>query len=493
VFKSIRAGSPRSGPVVVGVLAGEKLPRGHAARDRAASGALSAALATPGFLADPGETISANDDHLLVGLGARDGLSDRRLRSIGGRLVRALRRAEVRSARLAIAGAIPARSIAPGRIGQCLGEGMGLANWRVADFDGAATQAEPATGGLTIGAEDRDVRKGLARGLDLAASTNVARRLGATPPNIANPRWLAGECRRMAKATGLRCRVISYADAQKMGMGGLVNVGRASSVKPCMIVLEHRPAKVAAAARGERIVLVGKTITYDTGGYSMKTRDGMKGMKYDKNGGMAVIGAMHAIATLKVPVHVTALLPAAENMVGGDAYRPDDIITMHNGITVEVTNTDAEGRLVLADALSYACAKLKPTAIIDTATLTGGVVVALGSWCAGLFANDDAMASRVEAAAEATDERVWRLPLWKEHCDFMRAKHADLWNSGPRRDGHPIQGAAFLSHFVDAEVPWAHVDIAGVSTVDSDNELYVTGPTGFGVRLLTEAVEAYSR
>ena len=179
-------------------------------------------------------------------------------------------------------------------------------------------------------------------------------------------------------------------------------------------------------------------------------------------------------------------------MVNGDAYRPDDIITMHNGVTVEVTNTDAEGRLVLADALSYACKKLKPTAIIDMATLTGGVVVALGGWSAGVFCNDDDLLGRVESAADATGERVWRLPLWKDHCDFMRARHADIWNSGPKRDGHPIQGAAFLNFFVDDDIPWAHIDIAGVSAVDSATDTFVQGPTGFGVRLATEIAAGYA-
>ena len=189
---------------------------------------------------------------------------------------------------------------------------------------------------------------------------------------------------------------------------------------------------------------------------------------------------------------VTALLPAAENMVAGDAYRPDDIITMFNGVTVEVTNTDAEGRLVLGDALAYACRTVKPTAIVDVATLTGGVVVALGSWCAGLWCNDDDLQDRVEDAADVAGERVWPMPLWDDHREFMRSRHADIWNSGPKRDGHPIQGAAFLSYFVDDDIPWAHLDIAGVASVDGKTDLFVPGPTGYGVRLLTELAAGYA-
>ena len=196
---------------------------------------------------------------------------------------------------------------------------------------------------------------------------------------------------------------------------------------------------------------------------------------------------------LKLPVEVHAILPCAENMVSAGSYRPDDIITMFNGVTVEVTNTDAEGRLVLADALAWTCKKVKPTQVIDIATLTGGVVVALGSWCAGVWSRDAPLRGRLESAGDDCGEQVWRLPLWREHRDFMRAKHADLWNSGPNREGHPIQGAAFLSYFVDPTTPWAHVDIAGPATTDTSSDLFQAGPTGFGARLLTELAAGYEK
>ena len=227
-------------------------------------------------------------------------------------------------------------------------------------------------------------------------------------------------------------------------------------------------------------------MTYDSGGYSLKISNSMKGMKYDMNGGAAVFGAMIAISRLKLPVHVYGVLPCAENLVSGEAYRPDDIIKMYNGVTVEVTNTDAEGRLILGDALAWACRKIKPTEIIDVATLTGGVVVGLGHFSAGMWCEDKALRQRVEAAAESTGEKVWRLPLWEAHRAFMRADHADIWNSGPSRNAHPIQGAAFLSYFVDEGIPWTHLDIAGMSTVEKADDLHVVGPTGFGVRLLAE-------
>jgi leucyl aminopeptidase len=490
VFKSIRVGTVRSPLTVVGVFAEEEdLPRGLKA-DSGARKALKEALKTPGFKAEAGETAHAGADHLLLGLGKKEDLKPATLRTIGARLSRKLDRMAVKAAKLHITEAIPTRSIDPATAGRCVAEGLGLANWRVDFFDGSATKTTEANPGLTVTADDGDFRAGLKDGLTLAECANEARRISATPPNICNPSWIASEARRLTRKSGLTCRVITYAEAKKQGMGGIVNVGKASTTKPCLIILEHKPER---PRKGIRLALVGKTITYDTGGYSLKISNGMKGMKYDKNGGCAVLGAMLAIAALKLPVHVVALLPAAENMVAGDAYRPDDIITMYNGVSVEVTNTDAEGRLVLADALAYACRKVKPTAILDAATLTGGVIVALGSWAAGYFCNDDDLCRRVEEAGETTGEKVWRLPLWDDHKEFMRAKHADIWNSGPKRDGHPIQGAAFLSFFVDEDIPWAHIDIAGTSSVDSDKDLYCTGPTGYGVRLLAEVAAGFAK
>jgi len=474
LYTTIRIASSRSATTVEGVFSDSKSRR------------------PKGFKGDVGET-ALQDGALLLGLGERAKLNRERLRKAGGGLVRGLDRFDIRAATINI-DLKPQNDLdSNGAIGQCLAEGAGLANWRVDFFTGSAAKPDEPKPSLSLHAKDRAMNDGLKRGLALAESTNYARRLAATPPNICNPAWMAKEAQRLARQfDSLSCKVISYAEAQKLGMGGIVSVGRASDSKPCLIHLEHKPPRIAPKAKNAHPVLIGKTITYDTGGYSLKISNGMKGMKYDKCGGMAVIGAMHAAASLKIPVRISALLPAAENMVSGDAYRPDDIITMYNGVSVEVTNTDAEGRLVLADALAYACAKLKPSAIIDVATLTGGVVVALGSWSAGLFCEDDGLRERVYDAANASGEMVWRLPLWEPHREFMRAKHADIWNSGPKRDGHPIQGAAFLSYFVDEKIPWAHIDIAGVSNVESDTDLCCTGPTGFGVRLLADLAEGFA-
>jgi leucyl aminopeptidase len=236
-------------------------------------------------------------------------------------------------------------------------------------------------------------------------------------------------------------------------------------------------------------VLLGKTITYDTGGLTLKISNGMVGMKRDKDGGCAVLGAMHAIATLIKPAFpVVGLLVAAENSVSESSMRPDDVITYRNGVTVEVTNTDAEGRLVLADGLCWACEEENASLIVDLATLTGGVVTALGSTFAGMFCENTGLRGRLEAAAGRSGERLWHMPMHAEYKEMLKSPVADIVNSNPNRKAHPIQGAAFLTYFVKEETPWAHIDIAGVHAVDADSGPFIKGPTGYGVRLLADLV-----
>lgn len=424
---------------------------------------------------------------LFIGLGEKGKLKQEDIVGLGGSIVRALGKGNLCSASIDVHLTIPRGVVGEKELGKLVAEGMTIATWRVDEFDGSATTRSDTLGNLHITSDSKDVASGLARGVVLGNAVNDARRIAATPPNICNPPWMAKEAKRIAKQCGLTCKIISYAKAKELGLNGIVNVGMGSAEKPCMIILEHNPRKKSSK---KHLCFVGKTITYDTGGYSLKISNGMKGMKYDKNGGMAVLGAMEAIANLNVPTRVTAILPCAENMVSSNAYRPDDIIKMYNGVTVEVTNTDAEGRLVLADGLAWACKHLKPTTIVDVATLTGGVVVALGSFCAGFWCNDVNLCKQIEKSAKNSGERVWQLPLWEDHRNYMRAKHADIHNSAPARGAHPIQGAAFLSYFVDENIPWAHIDIAGVSSVERDRGLYCAGPTGWGVRLLTDLAES---
>jgi len=480
VYRTIRTGSPRRSTLVVAVFrSAQRRPAALEELDQDAGGAIADAMKKPGFSGQAG-TFATSGSVLVVGLGDKSAATPDSIRSAGAQVRAELERRGDAAAAIEIHHTVPASVGSAEEIGQAFAEGVGLSNWKFTTYEGTAAEETADSARLALTSGDSDVRAGLRRGLMLAEAVNTARVLAATPPNICHPNWVASQARKLARSTGLHCKVIGAAEAKKLGMGGLLNVGKGSAQKPCLIILEHRPSKPAS---DERLVLVGKTITYDTGGYSLKSGNGMKGMKYDMCGGAAVFGAMQAIASLKLPVRVFGVLPCAENMVSEVAYRPDDIITMSNGVTVEVTNTDAEGRLVLADALAYSCSKLKPTRIVDLATLTGGVVVGLGHFCAGMWCNDRELRKSIDAASEASGELVWRMPLWESHRRFMRSRHADLWNSAPSRNAHPIQGAAFLSYFVDKDVPWCHLDIAGTATSDKDTDLYASGPTGFGVRL----------
>ena len=359
-------------------------------------------------------------------------------------------------------------------------ENIGLLAFSFDSFKGAAAKERPKRTALTLRSGDRAFAQGMEFGAGLAASANIARMMSATPPNVATPGWMAAQAKRIAKDAGgsLRVTVIAGDALERERMEGLINVGKASENEPCLIRIEYTPAPGGAAkktskkagsarpAKDRPAVLIGKTMTYDTGGLSIKVGGGMRGMKGDKDGGCAVMGAMHAIATVVKPKRrVVALLAAAENSISDEAYRPDDIITFRNGVTCEVTNTDAEGRLVLADALCWAKDKENPEFIVDIATLTGGVVTALGSTFAGMWCDDEGLRTRVERSSAACGERVWRLPLHQEYRDMMRSTIADILNSNPNRKAHPIQGAAFLSYFVGEGIPWCHLGFPAAKSI----------------------------
>ena len=365
-----------------------------------------------------------------------------------------------------------------------LGAGLGVLGWNPTQFKGAGTPKKELVS-LTVQLEEIDAFK---RGQGVGDAMNLSRDLSLTPPNIATTDFIAIQAEKLAEDAGLECTILRGKDLEKEKLVGHINVGKASENAPCFIRLAYNPK----GAEGKPVVLVGKTMCYDTGGLSLKISGSMVGMKQDKDGGCAVLGAMHLIGkTLKPSVPVVALLCVAENSVSDEAYRPDDILTYRNGVTVEVTNTDAEGRLVLADGLCWACDQEDPGVIVDIATLTGGVVTALGKVYAGGFGNDEESYSAVNAAATATGERVWRLPLHEDYREMMKSPVADILNSNPNRQAHPIQGAAFLSYFVNESTPWIHLDIAGVHNAEKDNGPFIKGPNAFGVRLLAEFVASW--
>jgi len=480
----------------------KQLPAGCRQLDREHGSILSAAIQRSEFSTKLGAitTLYTHPDSsrkqsrlYVVGLGNRqDGVATA-LRFGATRLLPAVAKAKVTHLILHLAkGLIPGLD-AKG-VGQAIADGLSIANFDFDDFKGLASKDSQKTTHLKLEAPE-PFRAGLQKGLKIGESANFARNLAATPPNVANVTYLVRTCRKMARQVGLRCTVIDVRRAAQLKMGGLLAVGSAGSTPPALICLEYHPPN---AKKVPPIMLVGKAVTFDTGGYSIKQASGMEGMKYDKCGGTTVIGAMHAIARLKLPVPVVGLVAAAENLISEKAYRPGDIIKMYNGVTVEITNTDAEGRLVLADALAYGSKRYQPRGVIDLATLTGGVVVALGSGCAGGFCADSKLRDCLMDAGQTTGERVWFLPLWPEHRKQLKSAHADIVNSAGR-EAHAIQGAAFLSHFVDVgsplalpKTPWVHLDIAGVSDVNGGEALlYGKGPTGFGVRLVVESIESW--
>ncbi len=332
---------------------------------------------------------------------------------------------------------------------------------------------------VLAGLEEKAHGPALRRAVAVGGAGWRSRMLASVPSNLKNPPWLAEQAEQLAAEAGLDVRVWDEQALADGGFGGLLGVGQASATPPRLIRLDYAPARAGRST--PTVVLVGKGITFDSGGLSIKPAEAMASMKRDMTGGGVVLSTMAALAAVGCPVRVVGLVAAAENAVGGNALRPGDVVRHVGGRTTEVTNTDAEGRLVLADALAYAVAEVKPAAIVDVATLTGGVKVALGQETGGLFATDDALAGSLLAAGDASGEPLWRLPLHAAYADRLASKVADADNAagGPAA----IMAALFLSHFV-GDVPWAHLDVASVGDVPADRHEWTAGPSGFGARVL---------
>jgi leucyl aminopeptidase len=366
-----------------------------------------------------------------------------------------------------------------------IAEGLGLAAWRFDELKRRSrTQPDLA---LAVGAPDEAFWPAIQRGLADADSINTARRLAAMPPNIATPDWLAAECQALAdKHESITCRVYRDDELAERRMVGLINVGQGSAHPPCLIELTYQPPGQSPHCVG----LVGKSITFDSGGLSLKTNAGMHGMKYDMAAGAAVVGAMHAVARLQPPCKVVGLLPAAENAVGRHAYRVDDIIEYPNGCSVEITHTDYEGRLVMADALIHACAQLKPDWLVDLGTLTGEIIQGLAKHVAGLWSDNARLADQLTRAGRDSGEMVWPMPLLDEHHQAIAASaHADSLNINLDQPGRPGQCAAFLNQFVEKGPAWAHLDIAGPVNLTDPLPPFAAGPTGYGAGLLRRLIE----
>jgi leucyl aminopeptidase len=420
---------------------------------------------------------SRHDATLCVGLGERAKINAHTLRSAAGAAAMFLKKIGRKRAVVRLedwpkfAGAVV--------------EGLILADYR---FERFKTKQTPALEIVAIHVLAEDLVRAKAagrRGEAIAEAANLARDVGNQPGNLLYPESLAARAVKLGRDTGLDVTVFDEKKLRAGKFGGLIAVGQGSERGPRMIVIEHR----GGAKHEQPIALVGKAITFDTGGISIKPAANMEDMIFDKCGGMAVLGAMAAIAELKLKRNVVGIIASAENMPGGGAYRPGDIVTTYDGKHVEIVNTDAEGRMVLADAIAYARLDCEAAAIIDLATLTGACGIALGDNAAGFWSNDEAFGKRVQAAAEKAGERIWPMPLFSEFDEQIRSEVALIKNSGGRLGG-ACTAAAFLKTFAE-ETPWAHLDIAYMAQREKDRPDMARGATGFGVRTLVELVEGW--
>jgi leucyl aminopeptidase len=481
---------PSAGTIVVGVLEEHRLTPTAQQLDKLTKGAIGRALAVGRFKGRPDEQLAILAPPgidaariLLIGLGKADSLDASTLLAIGGRIAVALNAAGEHAASVAVDEIAGAR-IGTGEMAAHMAQGARLRAYR---FDKYRTrekpEQKPTLKRLTFMLEDHGAAKKAFDPLEkIAEGVALTRNLVSEPANVIYPVSLAERAKKLADL-GVHVEVLGEKQMKKLGMGALLGVGQGSAQESQLVIMQWRGA---SEAKQRPIAFVGKGITFDTGGISIKPAQGMEDMKWDMAGAGTVIGLMHALAARKAKVNVVGIVAAAENMPSGTAQRPGDIVTSLSGQTIEVINTDAEGRLVLADALWYCQEQFKPQAIVDLATLTGAVIVALGNVHGGLFSNNDTLAERLAAAGKSTGELLWRLPLADAYDKQINSDAADMKNVGGRNGGS-ITAAQFLQRFIK-DTPWAHLDIAGMAWSDKDAPTVPKGATAFGVRLLERLV-----
>jgi len=412
---------------------------------------------------------------LLVGLGEKELFTLEKLRRAAATAARRARALGLQTAAFSLP-ALPHTTI--GEISRTAAEGARLGLYRFDRHKSTAEDQDLETFWLVADeGELEGATGGAEQGAKVADGTVLARDLANEPSNVATPEYLAERAHKISEKYGMEIVVLDRTGIEEEGLTGLATVGRSASNEPYFIVLEHRGGGDSAP-----IVLIGKAVTFDSGGISIKPSAGMEDMKFDMSGGAAVLGAMEAAGALDLPLNVVALVPATENLPGGDAFKPGDVLQMHSGKTVEIVTTDAEGRLILADALSYA-RRYEPSAVVDCATLTGACAVALGDHASGLMGNDEDLVAELKTAGETTGERAWPLPLFGEYTEQIKGDTADIKNSGGRRGG-ALTAGAFLKEFAD--FPWAHLDVAGTAYGKKGNAYTTKGATGVPARLLIE-------
>lgn len=469
---------------------GESLsPQDGAVLDEALGGALHDLLQTKEFEGKCHEVLLFHTQGkipakrlILVGIGKRKDLALDHIRQAMGYAVKRVRQAKASSF------AVVLPSIAPTgvdeiELAQAMVEGAILGSYQFTVYRSERPAGKGVTGMTILGASKghlHQLSEGIRRGVATAEAATFVRDLCNHPSNVMTPTKIASEAKIVAKEAGVSLKILEQRDMEKLGMGALLGVAKGSHEPPKFIILQY----VGAKEKDERpVVLVGKTITFDTGGISLKPAENMEQMKADMTGGAEVLAAMRAAAHLKLPLNLISILPVAENMPGGRAMRPGDVVKTLSGKTVEVQNTDAEGRLILSDGLAYAT-RFKPAALIDIATLTGACVVALGQFAIGMFGTDASLKESIREAGLRAGERVWEMPLWDEYFEQLRSDVADMRNIGGRGGGM-ITAALFLSKFV-GDCPWVHLDIASTDWSERERAYLPKGPTGIGTRLLIQ-------
>ena len=480
----------RTDALIVGRHAGEsKLSPGLAALDKQLGGLLSKVMTAEKFEGKPGQIAHVHTDGrlpatrvLVAGLGSGKGDAEAVRRAASA----ASRRARDLGAKSA-AGYLAAEGVSPRMRAQATVEGSMLGTYR---FDKYLKEKSPKSldAFAVVEPERRSqgaAEDGMRAGGIWAAATCLARDLVNEPANVVTPAYLAKRAQEIARSGHLGLKVLEREDCEKLGMGAYVGVAQGSLEPPKFIHLTYRPKQRAR----KRVVVIGKGITFDSGGLDLKPADGMYRMKDDMSGAAAVLGLFSALPKLALPVEVHGLIAATENMPSGTAQRPGDIVRAMNGLTIEIGNTDAEGRLTLADALAYADREIKPDEMVDLATLTGAIVVALGLGLSGVFVTDEALAGRVLTAAETAGEKMWRMPLHDEYKDGIKSDIADLNNISSQRGGGAIVAGLFMRDFTGGR-PWAHLDIAGTAFTEREVPLGPKGATGVGVRTLLAYLHA---
>jgi leucyl aminopeptidase len=488
--------------LVVGLFEGNQALSGLAQDvDAAANGLVTGVLQAGDFKGKPNQTLvlyAPNTSFkrlVLVGLGKDGELTLEKIRNAGGKAATAVRDLGVKNLTVAVPGVEASRwNPSEGRFdmataAQAVAEGALLSLYQMNEFRTKDLEEIKDVEAVTFWAPDGGDQDAIAAGVQTAKalweSITLVRNLVARPGNVVTATVLADEAQRELSAVGVKVTSYDKAQLTQMKFGGLLSVNQGSVEEPRFIVMEWNGGKAGEAP----IAIVGKGVTFDTGGISIKPSEGMDKMKYDMAGAAATIGIMRSVAALKLPLNVVGLVPATDNMPSGNAIKPGDVITSYSGQTVEVLNTDAEGRLILMDAITYAVKDLKAKAVIDMATLTGACLVALGTEAIGVLGNNQELVDRFLVAGDKTGDRGWQMPMWKEYNDMLRSDIADMKNIGGREAG-TITAACFLGRFA-GETPWVHLDIAGTAWTEKDKPYRPKGPTATPVRAIVELLRTW--